>query len=323
MTEKSLFWYTDGFNGDTGDGAAPYTQEEFRLFNHAWMAKNQDNAGVFRGVLNEMAVSGSSSPLTVSTGRASVYGFPYWTDAAVSVAATTPSVGDTGKRVVLRADWTAQTVRVVLISSSDGVATLPSLTQTAGTTWDIPLASFVIDTSGNIWTDSGKSVAGVTDEREWALLGKENQTVSFIVNCVGVENVTDGTFYDELEYGSAVMKDSKLTTGSARFLVPSDYYSDLSVKSLVIPKATGDINGQTGINVTQIGGAFNAGSSTNSGAVAVTINENEAILEVTASANAGDVVRCFFQRIASDPADTINADVVLVGWVVSYTAAFT
>lgn len=52
--------------------------------------------------------------------------------------------------------------------NSDGLNTIPTLTQTDGTTWEIPLASFVIDTSGNIWQTSAKSVAGVTDERDYA-----------------------------------------------------------------------------------------------------------------------------------------------------------
>lgn len=164
MTEKSLFWYTDGFTGDTGDGAAPYTQEEFRLFNHAWLAKNRDDAGVFPGVLNELEVTGSSSPLSMNTGRASVYGFPYWADSAVSLSVSTPSVGNTGGRVVLQADWTAQTVRAVVITNTDGVATLPVLTQTAGSVWEIPIASFVITTGG--------SISALSDERDWILTGK-------------------------------------------------------------------------------------------------------------------------------------------------------
>lgn len=165
MAEKSLFWYTNGFTGDTGDGAAPYTQEEFRLFNHAWAAHNQANAGVFPNVLNSLGVSGIASPLAMGTGRAIVYGFPYWNDASLNLAVTTPSVGDTGGRVVLRAVWSSQTVRAVVVLNTDGNNAIPALTQTDGTLWEIPLATFVIDTSGNIWTDSGKSVAGVTDAR--------------------------------------------------------------------------------------------------------------------------------------------------------------
>ena len=177
MTEKTLFLYTNGFTGDSGDGAAAYTEEEFRAYNHAALAGEVANAGVLSGVLNELAVSGSTSPLSVATGRAILYGFHYRNlSSAVSLSVTTPSVGDTGGRVVVRVNMTSantppaeNTGRVRVITNTDGTAAIPSMTQTAATTWDIPLATFVIDTSGNIWTDSSKTVAGVSDARIFAV----------------------------------------------------------------------------------------------------------------------------------------------------------
>lgn len=169
MSEKSLYWFTDGFTGSVGDGAAPYTQEEQRLYDHALLAANEAAGGVWSEILNELAVSGAASPLAVATGRASVYGFPYWNDASLNLAVTTPGIGDTGGRIVLRANWTAQTVRALVVLNTDGNASIPALTQVANTTWDIPLATFVIDTSGDIWTDSSKTVAGVTDARVFAI----------------------------------------------------------------------------------------------------------------------------------------------------------
>lgn len=169
MSEKSLYWFTDGFTGSVGDGAAPYTQEEQRLYDHALLAANEADGGVWSEILNELAVSGVASPLAVATGRASVYGFPYWNDASLNLAVTTPGIGDTGGRIVLRANWAAQTVRALVVLNTDGNASIPALTQVANTTWDIPLATFVIDTSGDIWTDSSKTVAGVTDARVFAI----------------------------------------------------------------------------------------------------------------------------------------------------------
>lgn len=170
MTEKSLFWYTDGFVGDIGDGAAPYTQEEFRAFNAAWAAGGVDNQGILYNAGGALAVSGSSSPLSVADGWAFANGFPHFIKTTpVSLTVITPGAGDTGGRVVLRVNFTAQTVRATVVLNTDGNSAIPSLTQSAGVTWDIPLATFVVDTSGNIWTDSGKSVAGVTDAREYAV----------------------------------------------------------------------------------------------------------------------------------------------------------
>lgn len=311
MAEKSLFWYTNGFTGDAGDGGAPYTQEEFRLFNHAWAAKNQANVGVFPGVLNELAVSGSATPLSVNTGRAVVYGFPYWADASVSLAITTPSVGTTGGRVVLRANWTAQTVRATVILNTDGTATIPSMTQSAGSVWDIPLATFTVTTGG---------VITLTDAREWALAGKP--TKNLFVPCVGVENITDTTYYDEIQSRGPTMADNKATSGYGHFYVPDDYESGLTVTSIIRAAATGDVYGYTNLSYGASGEAWNIHSDFNGyTATAVTANENEFILPVTpASIAAGDLVRCQFARNGVDALDTIGNDVFIVGWLVTYTA---
>lgn len=163
MAEMSMLWATNG----VGHGAAHYTQaqsnEFFKYFNNA----NPATAGALSGILNELEVSGVASPLAVDTGYGDVYGFRYWNDASKNVTVTTPA-GDRGGRVVLRADWTLQTVTAEVIINAGGAA-LPSLTQVANTTWEISLASFVIDSSGDIWTDSSKTVAGITDERHFLI----------------------------------------------------------------------------------------------------------------------------------------------------------
>lgn len=159
MAEKSLFWFTDGFTGSIGDGAAPYTQEEFRGYNDGWASD-----GVIGSVLNELAptVNTGTSPdsVDVNTGRAIVNGFPYLNDASVNVAPTQPSIGDTGMIVVLRAVFADAEIRLAITSSADGTATIPSPVQSAGVTWEVELASFVMDTSGNIssFTDTRQAV---------------------------------------------------------------------------------------------------------------------------------------------------------------------
>ncbi len=176
MTQKTLFHYTNGFTGGTGDGAAPYTEAEFRDRNWALSSGNEADAGILSGIDGELEVTGVSSPLVVDTGRAEVYGFHYFNDAAANVAVTTPAVGDTGGRIVIRNNLTNANTppnedegRILLILNTDGNASIPAMTQTVNVTWDIPLATFVIDTSGDIWTDASKSVAGVTDARLFAI----------------------------------------------------------------------------------------------------------------------------------------------------------
>jgi hypothetical protein len=106
--------------------------------------------GVILGYANALVCSGTVTPIAVATGAAQVYGFPYESDTVVNLAVTTPSVGLTGGHVVLRVNWAAQTVRLFAVRNTDGLSAIPALTQVAGTTWEIRLASFTITTGGVI-----------------------------------------------------------------------------------------------------------------------------------------------------------------------------
>ena len=102
-------------------------------------------------------MTGASSPVAVNTGEAYDYGFPYFNTASVNVAIPTPASNTRIDLVVLRANWSAQTVRITRIAGTEG-AGAPSLVQSDGTTWDIPLAQASITTGGTIT---------VTDTREF------------------------------------------------------------------------------------------------------------------------------------------------------------
>lgn len=167
MTERSMVW-----TNSTGDGG-PYNQDRLDDFLAALAGYPSANEGVIRGYLNELEVSNpSGTTLRVATGAALVDGKLYENDANVDLTATTPSVGTTGMRVVLRKDWSAQTVRAVIISSADGTSSLPALTQTDGTTWEIPLASFEVTTGG--------VVQNLTDEREMLTLAGDWETIEVV-----------------------------------------------------------------------------------------------------------------------------------------------
>jgi len=155
MAESSRFWNTN----DVGDGA---TAGFGKSLIAAWIQKifARGGSGVLRGVGSDLAVSGSSSPLAVAAGAALVDGLYYENTAALNLTVTTPVVGTTGGRVILRANHSAQTVRAAILLSADGTADLPALTQTPGTTYEISLASFTITTGGTIT---------LTDTRTWTI----------------------------------------------------------------------------------------------------------------------------------------------------------
>lgn len=155
MAEFSLFHTTS----TSGDGASAYTQAQLLAWLRRTFTATPASEGVLKNYAGGLAVSGAATPLTVATGAAVVDGFPYENDAAVSLAVPTPAVGTTGKRVVLRADYVAHTVRIALISSADGVSAFPALTQTAGVTWEISLATLSVTTTGVITVTDARSFA--------------------------------------------------------------------------------------------------------------------------------------------------------------------
>lgn len=173
-TESSRLWTTGG----AGDGASTFTRDQLAEMFRAMLCGDPTTQGVLSG----LAVSGTSSPMTLAIGSACVYGFLYFCTVAGDVTKSTPAVGTTGFRVVLRASWAAQTVRVTVISNTDGVAAIPAVTQTASTTWDITLATGTITTGG---------VITLTDARDFCTSGPYAAALSVIgrsANTVGVTN---------------------------------------------------------------------------------------------------------------------------------------
>jgi hypothetical protein len=214
MAESSILWTTDG----TGDGTnSGYTMAQLTEWMRLLVGINSTNlSGVAQDYLNELAVTGTSSPVAVNTGGAIVYGFPYFNSASVNVVVATPSVSTRVDVVVLEVDWTAQTVRIGLQAGTEG-AGVPALTQTPSTTWQMPLANASITTGG---------VITLTDRRQW-------------INAVGVgavdsEEIADGAV--DLVHMSANSVDSdQYVDGSIDLVhmsansVDSDQYVDGSI----------------------------------------------------------------------------------------------
>lgn len=156
--ESSLFWNTTGVgDGPTGYGESDLTE----WMRQSIISSQQGSEGVLAGVGGQLAVSGTTSPLSVAAGSAYVQGIFYQNTSPVSLSLATPA-GTTGHRVVLRADYAANTVRVTLLSSPDGTSSAPALTQSAGSTWDISLATLTIDSNGDVV---------VTDARDYCHFG--------------------------------------------------------------------------------------------------------------------------------------------------------
>jgi len=148
MAETSYLWDNPG----TGDSPAlGYSQTEFmeEMFRILW--NGTGNRGVLHGWLNELEVTdGGVDTARVLTGGATVYGFAYESDANVDVNINAYRGGNC--LIIVRASWAAQTARIV-------ARAVGALTQTAGVTWEIPLANVAIDGAG--------AITLITDTREY------------------------------------------------------------------------------------------------------------------------------------------------------------
>jgi hypothetical protein len=157
MTELSIFWETTSGTGDSN--VSGYSDTLMFQALRSFFSRTANLGGVAADFQNELAVSGSASPLAVNTGAGMAYGIPYFNSASVSVVIPTPAASTRIDRIVLRASWAGKTVRITRIAGTEG-AGAPALVQTAGTTWDIPLAQVSITTG---------AVITLTDQREWLI----------------------------------------------------------------------------------------------------------------------------------------------------------
>ena len=151
MTQTSRFW-GGTLTGDSG----PYSNDQYNFINYTiFGGAGHENAGYSVGFLNELAVTTPTANfVSVASGVAMVYGIWYYNTTSVPLSMPSPQEGLTRiDTVVIRADWSLQTVRLAIhagVAAENPVA--PTLTQTQGTQYEIPLAHATIDSSGNITT---------------------------------------------------------------------------------------------------------------------------------------------------------------------------
>lgn len=148
MAEKSFLW-ADGTGGDESPISEADTADLFKALLGGY--------GVLRGYQNELACTVSGLNVLTDTGWAiSRTGYPYRNTASKSTAITTPSIGTTGHRIVLRENTTSNTVRITDVASADGTSAIPAAAST-----DVTLATLTITTLGVITLTDAREYAGL------------------------------------------------------------------------------------------------------------------------------------------------------------------
>lgn len=181
---------------------APYSADEWSLI---WSKINgfasRANYGVIFGYdngtnfsLEVTQVTVASANVEVKQGAAQVTGTLYWSTATETLAIAANASGNARiDTVVLRKDYVAQTIRLVVRQGTPAASPVPpTLTQSAGTTWEIPLADIAVANGFSAITN-----ANITFRHEFCNVGNG----SFIDNVLNNSGVT-------LEDGDVVVWDT-------------------------------------------------------------------------------------------------------------------
>ncbi len=159
MAESSIFWTTGG----AGDGTNPYTMAQAIK----WLERTL-GSGIHIGYTNECEPTEAAPNVAVDSGAATLHGFPYENTASLNVNIPNAAAGNERiDRIVLRANWAAQTVRITQITGAEAPAPVaPAITQNDGVDWDEMICQARV-------TDAGAIT--VTDERTYSDINTQIQ----------------------------------------------------------------------------------------------------------------------------------------------------
>lgn len=279
--------------------------------------------GVLHGYEDELEVTAGSGEVLIGAGAALVNGRLFWSDAQESLTVDTPSASARTDRVVVRADWTSQTVRLAYLKNgSEGTGTPPALTQTEGTLFEIPLAQVLVSTGGGITATDERVFVGDTsilheprvDARQYVFIpaaaGLVGATAISGWDCDGIECAAG---VDTSVYGKAYYPLEDASELGDLHLMVIGWYGDA---------ASGDVYIYHYINWGAEGEDYNADSYTY-GAVE-TLEQNELARMGWVSGDIsgvapGDYISMRFVRKGTDVLDT-GGTVHVLGWLLVYYA---
>jgi len=312
--------------------AGPYTADEWaELFRLLFTTDQQATQGVLRGVWNELAPTNTATrTVNIATGAGIVNGHVLINDTATAIAVdagaarndalvmlennSNAAIGAgaaTNYNTVGNADIPPYTARLAVVK--DDAA---NFSQT-NTLWMTRLATFTTGAGAlTNFTDVRAycqfSGAGGPATRSFLVMGEQAYEFDLLTS------VSTPLFSTFLGWS---MTDGDDCFVRGRFIVPSDFVSDMTVQVVVTPGASGNIYGGVRYGYgacSEIDGTHSVPSTYS--AVAVVYDTISCIYSTSlASAAVGDIVDCEFDRVGNSSQDTVNAAVWFKGWLVTYT----
>jgi len=327
----SIFWTTDG----TGDGI-PYPQCFLTRWQRMTWLNDPTTMGIAVGYLNELEVTNTGLELQVDTGACLVYGFPGWLDDIATHNLTLPLLSNTGWRVVVRIRWDKRTMETVLLESVDGVSDIPEITQDVGVYWEISLAYGTVSTMGVVTVNdnrtflssAGEITGDMIADESITLIEIQNRTRKFWSAAVDAYNSTGGA-EAAWNIGTGwgwVLANGVNTRTVGAFCVPNDFVSDMAITGVFVSDGGGGGDFYLANLHTFYGTNGEIFTTHNDTLWSATLTEpgngiRSELQYITMTAPAiGDYVMLEFSRAGGDPSDTATADLIFMGWIISYTA---
>jgi hypothetical protein len=320
MTQKSFLWTT----GTSGDGSVEYTQGDWSYITKV-LGDAGKSEGICPGYLSQLSPSSTgNNNARIAPGGAIVDGRPYVNTENVDVVIPSAVGGGNTRidRIVLRADWTAHTVRVTRIAGVDaGSPTPPTITETSETLYDVIICQVLVTEAGAIT---------ITDEREDIPLTRTKKI--FIPASIGrdLSNNTDLvlTLMTTGAYGNWIFCDTRYNVECiSTMIVPDDYYSGGVVECLIwndsAPIPAGNMRVQLSIKYCAIGSATIPHAMDGTSAHNVDpANVLNAIIDYTLSTaiSPGELAFLSFTRYGAEGGDDVNYSTYFVGFTFEYEA---
>lgn len=197
--------------GDAGPYSAADWQDTWKALFHGTSANAgviiDSGTGINVGLLVQ-ATNPNTTSIEVLPGAALVQGIAYLSDATETFAIAANASGNPRiDTVILRADYPAQTVRLAVLQGTAAATPVPpTLTQSAGILWEIPIADIAVANGFVTLTD-----ADITPRAEWA----NAPDGVYLLNVLNNSGVT-------LEHGDVVIWDSSADRAVTRTTTPND-----------------------------------------------------------------------------------------------------
>jgi len=321
MTEKSLWWTTDG----TGDGkSGGYPSDDITQWQRIKWTATPAQFGVFYGYLSSLQASvvvGPPDYISVGGGAGMCYGYPYRNTKPVILMPNTPVVGPTGVAVVLRADWLTRTVRLALIQNTDGSMAIPAVTQSPGIRWEIELASAVTTVGGTI---------ALTDTRHFIIPSHPDLPQQYLIPCTSA--VTGGVNVIRTLDAGWDMAQGVTTVCYGNWGVPRNATemaageTGITISAIMAGQAAaGNIQCQNTANWGYVAAPYNTGTIASGWAAeaypgGLLIVERRPVLVIAPPTVYPGWSRLSleFERDGANGADTLAADIYFLGWIAAF-----